>query len=116
MQDRLPPLVPPQVCDAGRHAETQKGVDVYKSVGYIYSLRKKKCFLFFVYKRFTKKSFLYINVNNNDSHHRKIRCTFIYCKDENLDHKIGIYCNLIGPLATLHHCAFFVQKGSEIFW
>ena len=23
---------------------------------------------------------------------------FRYCKDENLDHKVGIYCNLIGPL------------------
>ena len=22
----------------------------------------------------------------------------VYCKDENLDHKVGIYCNLIGPL------------------
>ena len=21
-----------------------------------------------------------------------------YCKDENLDHKVGIYCNMIGPL------------------
>ena len=21
-----------------------------------------------------------------------------YCKDENSDHKVGIYCNLIGPL------------------
>ena len=23
---------------------------------------------------------------------------YIYCKDENSDHKVGIYCNLIGPL------------------
>ena len=22
----------------------------------------------------------------------------IYCKDEKSDHKVGIYCNLIGPL------------------
>ena len=29
----------------------------------------------------------------------------LYCMDEILDHKIGIYCNLIGPLAefvTVH--------------
>ena len=22
----------------------------------------------------------------------------VYCKDENLDHKVDIYCNLVGPL------------------
>ena len=36
----------------------------------------------------------------------KNRFLLTYCKDENLDHKIGIYCNLIGPLAALRHCAF----------
>ena len=34
VQDRLPPLVPPQVCDAGRHAETRKRVDIY-TVGFV---------------------------------------------------------------------------------
>ena len=24
--------------------------------------------------------------------------SILYCKDENRDHKLGIYCNLIGPL------------------
>ena len=35
--------------------------------------------------------------------------------DENLDHKIGIYCNLIGPLAALRHCAFLCQKVLRYF-
>ena len=38
-----------------------------------------------------------------------------YCKDENLDHKIGIYCNLIGPLAALRHCAFSCKKVLRYF-
>ena len=28
----------------------------------------------------------------------KRRVLSLYCKDENLDRKVGIYCNLIGPL------------------
>ena len=31
-------------------------------------------------KRPAKKNFLYIDVNNNDSHHRKTTCKFIYTK------------------------------------
>ena len=40
---------------------------------------------------------------------------FTHCKDEKSDHKVGIYCNLIGPLdqsQELHFCA----KGSKNFW
>ena len=29
-----------------------------------------------------------------------------YCKYEVPDHKVGIYCNVIGPLAELRHSAF----------
>ena len=37
-------------------------------------------FLFFVYikKSHQKKGFLYININNNDSHQQKTSCTFVY--------------------------------------
>ena len=38
-----------------------------------------------------------------------------YCMDENLDHKIGIYCNLIGPLAALRDCAFSCKKVLRYF-
>ena len=40
---------------------------------------------------------------------------YIHCKDENLDHNIGIYCNLIGPLAVLRHCAFSCKKILRYF-
>ena len=38
-----------------------------------------------------------------------------YSMDENLDHKIGIYCNLIGPLAELRHSAFSCKKVPRYF-
>ena len=38
-----------------------------------------------------------------------------YCKDENLDHKIRIYCNLIGPLAALRHSSFLCKKVLRCF-
>ena len=38
-----------------------------------------------------------------------------YCKDEIPDHKIGIYCNLISPLAELRHSAFSCKKVLRYF-
>ena len=31
------------------------------------------------------------------------------------DHKVGIYCNVIGPLAALRHCAFSCKKVLRYF-
>ena len=38
-----------------------------------------------------------------------------YCKYEIPDHKVGIYCNVIGPLAALRHCAFLCKKVLRYF-
>ena len=34
----------------------------------------------------------------------------IYCKYEIPDHKVGIYCNVIGPLAALRHMHFRAKR------
>ena len=34
----------------------------------------------------------------------------LYCKYEVLDHKVGIYCNVIGPLAALRHMHFRAKR------
>ena len=49
------------------------------------------------------------NVCNISSH------KLIYCKDEKSDHKVGIYCNLIGPLDQYQEL-HFVQRSSKICW
>ena len=36
--------------------------------------------------------FMYENEDGN------LWAKWTYCRDENTDHKVGIYCNLIGPL------------------
>ena len=38
-----------------------------------------------------------------------------YCKYEIPDHKVGIYCNVIGPLAELRHSAFSCKKVLRYF-
>ena len=38
-----------------------------------------------------------------------------YCNAEIPDHKVGIYCNLIGPLAELSHSAFSCKKVLRYF-
>ena len=38
-----------------------------------------------------------------------------YCMYEVPDHKVGIYCNVIGPLAELHHSAFSCKKVLRYF-
>ena len=38
-----------------------------------------------------------------------------YCLYEIADHKVGIYCNVIGPLAALRHCAFSRKKVLRYF-
>ena len=45
-------------------------------------------------KKSLKKIFLYINVNNNDSHHRKTTCTFLYIqKPKKIAKRLYIYKN-----------------------
>ena len=39
----------------------------------------------------------------------------VYCMDEVPDHKVGIYCNVIGPLAKLRHSAFSCKKVLRYF-
>ena len=38
-----------------------------------------------------------------------------YCPYEIPDHKVGIYCNLIGPLAALRHYAFSCKNDLRYF-
>ena len=38
-----------------------------------------------------------------------------YCMYEIPDHKVGIYCNVIGPLAALRHCEFSCKKVPRYF-
>ena len=39
---------------------------------------------------------------------------FSYCMDEVPDHKVGIYCNVIGPLAKLRHMHFRAKRFEDI--
>ena len=94
-------------------------------------------FLIFVYINVSQKNwFLYMNENDDDCHHWKTTRTFIYTKAKNretfiytkiqklckkrenlqyclyevTDHKVGIYCNVIGPLAALRHMHFRAKR------
>ena len=40
----------------------------------------------------------------------QIQEIYIYCMYEVPDHKVGIYCNVIGPLAALRHMHFRAKR------
>ena len=62
----------------------------YLGLKNINSLPKNDCFLF-SFKRFAKNIFLYINVNNNDSHQQETTCTFNIYKKQKLLRNVYIY-------------------------
>ena len=53
--------------------------------------------------------------NNAYSNSSKWKIQHTYCKYEIPDHKVGIYCNGIGPLAESRHSAFSCKKVLRYF-